>query len=52
MGLHPYYDCPYEVQGIAYHTISTLEEVITWGQTPFAPWFVQLLGGTPQDQQR
>ena len=35
---------PYEVQGIAYHTISELEELITWGQVPFAPWFVQLLG--------
>ena len=39
------YDCHYEVQELTYHTISALEEVITWGQIPFAPWFVQFLDG-------
>ena len=38
------YDCHYEVQGITYQNISALEAVDTWGQTPFAPWFVQLRG--------
>jgi hypothetical protein len=38
------YDFHEEVQGITYHNISALEAVDTWGQTPFAPWFVQLLG--------
>ena len=35
---------PYELVELAYHTIPEIEEVITWGQAPFTPWFVQFLG--------
>ncbi|MGB0387849.1 MAG: NUDIX hydrolase [Ardenticatenaceae bacterium] len=31
-----------ETEEIAYHTIPEIEEMMTSGQVPFAPWFVQL----------